>query len=209
MSNIKIAGNGLQFVDKHGKNLDFSQAIKKILGRFYSYFLDFELMFLNHITWIPIHTIRHIIFRFAGLKLGRGATVHTGVRFYNPSNISIGEGSIIGYGTFLDGRALLSIGKHVDVASEVMIYNSEHDVHSDDMKATQEPVTIGDYVFIGPRVIIMPGVVVGSGAVIAGGAVVTKNVDSMAIVGGVPAKVIGERKTSNLNYKLGRAKLFQ
>lgn len=30
-----------------------------------------------------------------------------------------------------------------------------------------------------------------------------------AIVGGVPAKVIGERELKELNYKLGRARLFQ
>ncbi|KKQ96441.1 MAG: Acetyltransferase, partial [Candidatus Woesebacteria bacterium GW2011_GWA1_39_12] len=70
-------------------------------------------------------------------------------------------------------------------------------------------VEIKDYVFIGPRAIILPGVSIGRGAVVAAGAVVTKNVPDFAIVGGVPAKVIGERKNKNLNYRLGRARLFQ
>ena len=103
----------------------------------------------------------------------------------------------------------MKIGNHVDIASEVMIYNSEHDINSEDFHASNSPVEIGDYVFIGPRVIIMPGVKIGTGAVVAGGAVVTADIPEFAIVGGVPAKVIGERRNKKPNYKLGRARMFQ
>jgi maltose O-acetyltransferase len=129
--------------------------------------------------------------------------------FFSPSGIRIGTDTIIGDHAFLDGRAALVIGNHVDIASYVMIYNSEHDLESEKFEAIEEPIEIGDYVFIGPRAIILPGVKIGKGAVVAAGAVVTKDVPDFAIVGGVPAKVIGERKNKNPNYKLGRAKLFQ
>jgi len=82
-------------------------------------------------------------------------------------------------------------------------------LEGEDFSARIEPVQIEDYVFIGPRAIILPGVKIGKGAVIAAGAVVTKDVSDFEIVGGVPAKVIGERKNKNPNYKLGRARLFQ
>ena len=90
-----------------------------------------------------------------------------------------------------------------------MIYNSEHDLEKDDFSPIEAPVEIGDYVFIGPRVIILPSVKIGKGAVVAAGAVVTKSVQDFEIVGGVPAKVIGERKHKDLHYRLGRARLFQ
>ena len=55
----------------------------------------------------------------------------------------------------------------------------------------------------------MPGVNIGNGAVVAGGAVVTKDVLGGSIVGGVPAKLIGERSLKKYQYKLGRPRLFQ
>jgi len=101
----------------------------------------------------------------------------------------------------------------VDIASEVMIYNSQHDTAEENFagveNAVKKPVTIEDYVFIGPRVIILPGVTIKKGAVVGAGAVVTKDVEEFKIVGGVPAKEIGERVNKNPTYKLGRAAWFR
>ncbi|MGB9707413.1 MAG: acyltransferase, partial [Microgenomates group bacterium] len=83
------------------------------------------------------------------------------------------------------------------------------DINDANFKAIEAPVYIEDYVFIGPRAIILPGVKIGKGAVVAAGAVVTKDVPPFAIVGGVPAKIIGERKNKQLSYKLGRARWFR
>ena len=132
-----------------------------------------------------------------------------GCKFFEPRGILLGEDTKIGNNAFLDGRAPLKIGNHVDLASEVMIYNSEHDLESEGFEAKTESVEIGDYVFIGPRAIVLPGVKVGKGSVVAAGAVVTKNVDDFTVVAGTPAIKIGERKIKNLHYKLGRARLFQ
>ena len=195
------------FRDRNAKPLTFNQVFQKGVNRVYNIFLDFELYILYLAGYIPSHAIRKFFYKLAGMKIG--GVLHMWARFFNPGGISIGEDTIVGDHAFLDGRAPIKIGDHVDIASEVMIYNSEHDLTAEDFVATLAPVEIGDYVFIGPRAIILPGVKIGRGAVVAAGAVVTKDVPEFAIVGGVPAKVIGERKNKDLHYRLGRARLFQ
>lgn len=192
-----------------GNQLSWNDAFKKIFGRFGSYAEDLLLLWLSFVAEVPLHGFRRFFFGLAGVKMGRASTIHIGAKFYHPAGISIGEGSLIGDHVVLDGRASLKIGNHVDFASQVMVYNSHHDIHADDFGAISAPVVIEDYVFVGPRAIILPGVTIGKGAVVAAGAVVTKDVPPGSVVGGVPAKVISERQLKDFKYRLGRPRLFQ
>ena len=63
-------------------------------------------------------------------------------------------------------------------------------------------VRIGSDVWIGSDVILMEGVSVGDGAVVAAGAVVVKDVEPYCIVGGVPAKAIKYRFSSEVIHQL-------
>lgn len=54
-------------------------------------------------------------------------------------------------------------------------------------------VIIEDDVWVGCNVTILKGVTIGRGGIVAAGAVVTKSVPPYTIVGGVPAKKIGNR----------------
>lgn len=208
--NVKLSLNkGILFKDRMGRDLSLAQATMKIFNRFYNYILDIELFILRVSGFIPFFILRKIIYQSAGVKIGKKAYIHMGVQFFYPAGVEVGEGSIIGQNCFLDGRDKLKIGRHVDIASDVMIYNSEHDINAEDFHAICAPVVIGDFCFIGPRAIILPGVKIGLGAVVGAGAVVTKDVPDFAIVGGIPAQIIGERRLKDLHYKLGRSRLFQ
>jgi acetyltransferase-like isoleucine patch superfamily enzyme len=190
---------------------------EKILNRIKTIYLEAVTGFLWWgIGIVPSHLLRKAFYRLFGMKIGYGSSIHMMARIYDPRHIVIGEDTIVGERSSLDGRKQLpnsngglTIGDHTDIASEVMIWTSQHDIHDPNFKAIEEKVTIGDYVFIGPRSIILPGVNVGDGAIIGAGSIVTKDVESFSIVVGSPAKKIGERKNKNPNYILGRARLFQ
>ncbi len=197
------------FKDKTGKNLTLGEFFTKVVNRIKNIWLEL-IVFKLHLTGcVPSHGFRRFIYRIAGIKIGKGSVIHMKAKFYDPRNIIVGEDTIIGEESVLDGRAKLTIGNHVDIASEVMIYNSQHDIEDENFSAIDKPVVIEDYVFIGPRSIVLPGVTIGKGAIVAAAAVVTKDVPPYAIVGGVPAKIIGERKLKTYDYKLGRARLFR
>ncbi|RPD91733.1 acyltransferase [Aureibaculum marinum] len=155
--------------------------------------------------YIPFHWIRRLIIKTQLKKVGQHTNFLMGVEFRSPKNIVIGDNSVVNKKVLLDGRGgHLVIGNNVDIAQETNIWTLEHDVHDNQHKAIGADVTIEDYVWIASRVTILPGVTIGKGAVVASNSVVTKDVPSMAIVGGVPAKVIGKRESKlqyNLNYK--------
>lgn len=195
--------------DRMGRKLGISQIIEKGFNRLLNYLLDLDLLIVRLAGLVPSHIFRKLVYRGAGVKIGKKSYIHMGAQFFYPGGVKIGNGTIVGQGAFLDGRDKIIIGDHVDIASDVMIYNSEHDITAEDFHATTAPVLIGDHVFIGPRAIILPGISIGKGAVVAAGAVVTKEVLEYTVVGGVPAKVIGERNLKDLKYRLGRARLFQ
>lgn len=192
-----------------GQKININNLVPKIINRLKTVLLEFWLLILRIVGFVPIHTFRKIFYLLSGVKMPLSSTIHLGANFFNPSGISLGQDTIVGSNCFLDGRAPLTIGNHVGIASNVLIYNDEHDINSPDYHNSFGPVTIGDYVFIGPRAIILPNVTIGRGAVVAAGAVVTKNIPEYEIWGGVPAKKINDRQNKDLHYRLGRAMLFQ
>ncbi len=207
------------FNDKDGQQLSLEQFIQKVINRVKAVHLELTTGFLWwFVGYIPSHSFRKFCYQLSGMKIGKKSYIHMMARIFDPRYIKIGDGTIIGEKATLDGRKQLlnsqgglEVGNHVDIASDVMIWTSQHDISDFQMKAVEQKVMIEDFVFIGPRAIILPGVTIGKGAVIAAGAVVTKDVEPLKIVAGVPAKEIGEREMDqdSLNYQLGRPRLFQ
>lgn len=136
------------------------------------------------------------------------------------SNTSIGAYSYFGSNCILNN---LQIGKFCSVGSDVKIGLSNHPTQTfvstspyfyfpqiNEHKTFVnkkifnpfKPIIIGNDVFIGSNVLINDGVTIGDGAVIAAGAVVVNDVSSYTVVGGVPAKAIRKRFTTDQREKL-------
>ncbi len=171
----------------------------------------------NHlVNRIPSYSLRRAWYRRAlGIGVGRGSSLQLGVRvwFHGPGQNRrggpwdrAGEGSRIGAGTrinrgcTLDTRGGLRIGDHVSISPEAVILTADHGRDLPGFPLQHRPVVIEDYVWVGMRAMILPGVRVGRGAVVAAGAVVTRDVEPLAVVGGMPARVIGHRRPEALDY---------
>jgi len=179
------------------------RSVKIILVAFWNYLFNQWLMH------IPFYTVRHFFISRQLHQLGQRTSVLRGLEVRKGKNISIGNNCVLNKNVLLDGRGgKLIIGNNVDIAQETNIWTLEHDVHDDYHQDKGGNVIIEDYVWIASRVTILPGVIIGKGAVVASGSVVTKDVPAMSIVGGVPAKVIGQRQ-SQLVYNLYHRPWFQ
>lgn len=131
--------------------------------------------------------------------VGENARISHLVKIEGAENISIGNNSTITNHCIVDGRGGLTIGDDVMVGFESIVITMTHRYRDPETPIRLQgfetaPIKIGNDVWIGARVIILPGVTIEDGAVIAAGAVVTHDIPSCVIAGGVPARIIGNRK---------------
>jgi acetyltransferase-like isoleucine patch superfamily enzyme len=108
---------------------------------------------------------------------------------------SVGEDCLILRSTEITDPAYVRIGNNVILSACTLI---GHDGSAAVMERVLGvridavgKIDIRDNVFIGHSAIVLPGVTIGPNAIVAAGAVVNKDVPEGAIVGGVPARVIG------------------
>lgn len=186
--------------------------LKSIFFGVYRYLRGFYLFFINsivlNIPWRFVRMFLLLIFSF-NKTVSFKVNVLRKVRLLNPRGISFGENIRVNRGAMLDGRgSKIIIGNNVDIAIDAIVWTLSHDPSSPEHATFSKNVIIEDYAWIGARSIIMPGVTIGKGAVIAAGSIVTKDVPSMSIVGGNPAKHIKTR-VNHLNYNININSFWQ
>lgn len=144
--------------------------------------------------------IRRWILRRLGVRMGEGSFIARKNYFMNRRGLSIGSHSHINRNCTIDARGGISIGDNVSISHGVYLMTGGHYPNSKDFHGRYLPIHIEDNVWIGVGATILQDVTIGKGAIVSAGAVVTKDVPEYAIVGGVPAKVIGQRNR-DLNYQ--------
>ena len=165
---------------------------------------------LYQFSTLPSNHLRKWLYQGLGAECGRRSIFHFRTEIRDPFLLKIGEGTVIGDNALLDAHNGLTLGRNVNLSSNVVIYTGQHD-HRDPYfrsKGGKRSVEIGDRVWLGSNVMVLPGVVIGEGAVCCGGCVVTKDVEPYSVVAGIPARKVGERPR-DLRYEFpGRTKRF-
>lgn len=124
---------------------------------------------------------------------------YLGDNFNSNGLIIIGKGKVIIGNNFHCGFGCNIITEnHRFKNAEAIPYDTEYDIRD---------TFIEDNVWLGINVTILPGITIGEGAIIQAGSVVTKNIESLAIVGGAPANQFSKRNSFHY-FKLKSEKLF-
>ena len=140
-----------------------------------------------------------------GLEISgnRGTTVYESSTIIG--DVKIGDGCWIGPFTMVDGSGGLTIGRCVTISSGAMIYSHDtlkYTLSDGKVPYEHKSVVIEDNCFIGTQAIILKGSHIGAHSLVAANSVVSGNIPPYSIVGGSPAKVIGEVVITDDDVKL-------
>lgn len=160
--------------------------------------------------------LKFLWFRKKWRKLNKHNFTEAGTCF-NVNKVKVGKGT---YGKlnvkhFGNEAERLQIGHWCSIGPEcVFLLGGEHrydtlttypfgaKYFNKNESITKGPIVVEDDVWFGYGCVVMSGVHIGKGAVIAAGSVVTKDIPSYAVVGGIPAKVIKYRFSSEIIEKI-------
>ena len=164
--------------------------------------------------------MRSAIWTAAARRAGAGLRIGSGATFLHLDTCELGEGVFIGAQSYLQGRfdGTCVIGDHVWIGPQsyldarnlvieeyvgwgpgAKVLGSTHTGMPIDVPIVQtdlmiKPVRIEAWADVGTGAIVLPGVTVGRGSLVGAGAVVTHDVPAFAVVAGVPARIIGDRR---------------
>ena len=132
-----------------------------------------------------------------GITVGAGSSIAALTFVHGP--VRLGARVSLNVGVRLDGgSAGITIGDDTRIATGAALYAFDHGLRPDRLIREQpvrsQGIRVGRDVWIGANASVTDGVHIEDHAVVAMGAVVTHDVPKYAIVGGVPAAIIGDRR---------------
>ncbi|GAK59420.1 group 1 glycosyl transferase [Candidatus Vecturithrix granuli] len=158
------------------KNSSFRIFIRGLLSQGFQALFVYRFFRWFHVRGIPTQPFRFIFERFIEIITG----------------ISIPAETDIGKGLRIHHFGGVIFHSHVKMGEHCTIY---HEVTFGDKGGWGEPPTVGNNVLIGAGAKILGDITIGDNVIIGANSVVTKSVPPNVIVGGIPAKIIGENKS--------------
>ena len=119
--------------------------------------------------------------------------VHFTSRVYKPQNVLCGIETCPGYspGCYIQADGKIFIGDYTQIAPNVALITSNHDLHDNRISSQKTTIDIGKYCWLGFGSVILPSVKLGDYTIVAANSVVTKSFEEgFCVVAGNPAKII-------------------
>jgi acetyltransferase-like isoleucine patch superfamily enzyme len=148
-------------------------------------------------------------------RLVLGRWVHLGAENRlraHEGTLRVGDKCVFGRDNTVNCYVDVEIGAGTIVADWVYVCDFDH-VHDDidvpikDQGIVKTPVRIGPDCWVGTKVTVLRGTTIGHGCVLAAHAVVRGDVPAMSVVGGIPARVLKDRREAYAAKAATRAAL--
>jgi acetyltransferase-like isoleucine patch superfamily enzyme len=160
----------------------------------------FSLRFLVSVFYSFAYYIHeHVAWR-ANIHAEKDARIHATASIRNAQNVYVGKNSHINHlcCVWAGENSQIILGDNLLMGPGVCIFAGNHSMVKGQpmtsQKRKEESIVIGDDVWLGAHSVITAGTHIANGVIVAAGAVVTRSITQEGvIVGGIPAKIIGER----------------
>lgn len=163
--------------------------------------------YLHGIRLLNYYNALHVTQR-REMQAGHGVHISPTVTFMHGALIDLGHRVHLNTQCALwagPTRGRIRIGDDTLFGPEVFVITSNYRFNDgapvNDQAMDEADVTIGRDVWIGAKCMILPGTIIGDGAIVAAGSVVRGTIPKMAIVGGNPAVVIGQRSSPDTAHQ--------
>src|SRR5688500_949262 len=139
------------------------------------------------------YSLKRMLLRMFGAKVGKGLVIKTKVRIKNPWRLTIGDHCWIGESVWIDNLENVEIGSHVSISQGAMLLTGNHDFTASDFPYRLGKIRLEDGVWVGAKAVVCPGVVCGSHAILTVNSVASQNLDAWSIYRGNPATFVKQR----------------
>ena len=173
-------------------NSDFNHG-RNILIRSLWYIIN-SLLFNSYL--LPFSSLKKMILRLFGSKIGKGVVIKPKVNIKYPWNLYIGNYVWIGENVWIDNLDKVNIEDNVCVSQGVMLLCGNHNYKKETFDLLTGPIHLKKGSWIGAKSIVCPNVTVEKYAILTVNSVATRNLKKNTIYQGNPAKPIRQRINS-------------
>ncbi len=164
-----------RFAEETGSSSSWRILIRGLLSQGFQAILVYRFFRWFHVRGIPTQPFRFVIERIT--------EIITGISI--PAEVEIGKGLRIHHFGGVIFHSQVKMGEHCTLY---------HEVTFGDKGGWGKPPTIGNNVLVGAGAKVLGDISIGNNAIIGANSVVVRSVPDNAIVGGIPAKIIGENR---------------
>lgn len=145
--------------------------------------------------------LRCFVVKVFGGKVGRQVVIYGSVKIWDPSKLSIGEGSCLGPGVEVYSVDEIRIGRSSIISQNAKLYTASHNFRDRRFPLVARDIEIGDYCWVGASAFVGPGVRLSDHVIIgAVSGIFTQSLIPPGVYGGNPAKRIGEHECIQFSF---------
>ena len=147
--------------------------------------------FINPLN--PLSSLKVLILRLFGAKIGRNVAIKQNVNIKYPWFLEIGNDVWIGEGVWIDNLTKVKIEDNVCISQGAMLLCGNHDYKKSSFDLIIGEIILEEGSWVGAKSVGCPGVTLKSHAILAVGSIATKDLEEYSIYQGNPAVKIRKR----------------